>query len=168
MAPVSASAPLSPLEQKRAIVRALREKNATERAALSRAQADAMAAATHEEAKPENDKDTRAIEASYLARGQAERVRVLEQESNALEFLPLRAFKLDDTVALGALVEAEVDGEQAVYFLAPCSGGERVNDVQVVTPLSPIGRALVGRTAGESLEVKIASKVRELAIAFVR
>jgi hypothetical protein len=31
-------------------------------------------AATHEEAKPENDKDTRALEQSYLARGQAQRV----------------------------------------------------------------------------------------------
>ncbi len=156
------------LEEKRALVRGLRDKIALERAALARAQADAMAAATHEEAKPENDKDTRAIEASYLARGQAERVRTLEQESNALEFLPLRAFKGDDTIALGALVDAEVDGEPAVYFLAPCSGGERVNDVQVVTPLSPIGRALVGRTAGESLEIKITSKVRELEILGIR
>ena len=158
----------SALEEKRTLVRALRHKNAAERAALARAQADAMAAATHEEAKPENDKDTRALEASYLARGQAERVRVLEQESNALEFLPVRAFKTDDPIALGALVDAAVDGEPTVYFLAPCSGGDRVDGVQVVTPLSPVGRALVGRTAGESLELKITSKVREIEIAGVR
>ncbi len=156
------------LDEKRSIVRALREKLTSEVAALARAQADAMAAATHEEAKPENDKDTRAIEASYLARGQAERVRVLEQESNALEFLPLRAFKDDDPVSLGALVDAEVDGENTVYFLAPCSGGERVKDVQVVTPLSPVGRALVGRSAGESVEIKMAAKMRELEILGVR
>ncbi len=162
------SAVTAVLDEKKAIVRALREKLTSEVAALARAQADAMAAATHEEAKPENDKDTRAIEASYLARGQAERVRVLEQESNALEFLPLRAFKDDDPVSLGALVDAEVDGGATVYFLAPCSGGERVNDVQVVTPLSPIGRALVGRSAGESVEVKMAAKMRELEIVGVR
>jgi hypothetical protein len=40
-------------------------------AGLERAHADARAGATHEEAKPENDKDTRALEQSYLARGQA-------------------------------------------------------------------------------------------------
>ena len=36
--------------------------------------------ATHEEAKPEDDKDTRALEQTYLARGQAERVAAAEHE----------------------------------------------------------------------------------------
>ncbi|MCE9575491.1 MAG: transcription elongation factor GreAB, partial [Deltaproteobacteria bacterium] len=46
-------------------------------AALATAVAAHQAAtegATHAEAKPENDKDTRALEASYMARGQAVRV----------------------------------------------------------------------------------------------
>ena len=44
---------------------------------LERAQQAAIEGATHEEAKPENDKDTRALEASYLARGQAMRLEEL-------------------------------------------------------------------------------------------
>ena len=41
---------------------------------LEAAHADTREAATHAEAKPENDKDTRALEQSYLARGQAMRI----------------------------------------------------------------------------------------------
>ena len=44
---------------------------AADLATLEKAQHATQAAATHEEAKPENDKDTRALEQSYLARGQA-------------------------------------------------------------------------------------------------
>ena len=43
-----------------------------------RAHAAAIEGATHAEAKPENDKDTRGLEQSYLARGQAQRVAELE------------------------------------------------------------------------------------------
>src|SRR3954468_24380675 len=63
---------------KRAIVTTLIEKLDTELANMRRAAKDAREAATHEEAKPENDKDTRALEASYLAGAQAARVRELE------------------------------------------------------------------------------------------
>src|SRR5438105_1526107 len=99
------------------------------------AQRDAQKAATHEEAKPENDKDTRALEQSYLARGQAERVLALERSDNALEFLGLRAC---ERVALGAIVELDHDGARSVYFLAPVGGALRATidgvTVQVVTP----------------------------------
>ena len=40
---------------------------AEELEALERAHRAVMEAATHEEAKPENDKDTRALEQSYLS-----------------------------------------------------------------------------------------------------
>ena len=41
---------------------------------LEAAHRSALEGATHEESKPENSKDTRALEQSYLARGQALRV----------------------------------------------------------------------------------------------
>ncbi len=162
------SSPSSLLEEKRAVLRVLRDRLKLEVASLTAAQKDAQAAATHEEAKPENDKDTRALEASYLARGQAERVKALEKDSNTLEFMELHVFKDDEPIALGALVDAEIDGEPVRYFLTPCSGGERVDAIQVVTPLSPIGKALVGKSPGDAFEVKVAAKAREIAILAVR
>lgn len=54
---------------------------AADLAVRERAYEGARAGATHEEAKPENDKDTRALEQSYLARGEAARV---EEQRTAL------------------------------------------------------------------------------------
>src|SRR5207344_1896202 len=98
--------------------------------------------ATHEEAKPENDKDTRALEQSYVERGQAMRVRELEMALVDTENMPLRAFREEDPIALGALVSVMEDDAERAFFIAPAGGGSRVADVQIVTPQSPIGRAL--------------------------
>ncbi|HQP37789.1 MAG TPA: hypothetical protein PLI95_21545, partial [Polyangiaceae bacterium] len=51
---------------------------------LQRAHRASQEGATHEEAKPENDKDTRALEQSYLARGQARRVDDLSSALSAV------------------------------------------------------------------------------------
>ncbi len=124
-------------------------------------------AATHEEAKPENDKDTRALEQSYVARGQATRVRDLEAALADTEKMPLRAFREEDPIALGAVVVVLEDDAELAFMLAPHGGGHRVGDVQIVTAQSPIGRALVGKHTGDECEVVIAGKKRSLEIARV-
>jgi transcription elongation GreA/GreB family factor len=132
-------------------------------ATLERAHADARAGATHEEAKPENDKDTRALEQSYLARGQAMRIEALKAGLSALNVLAVAA---TDTAQPGALVEAEDDdGAQLSYFVAPEGGGTKLKGgVQVVTPLSPLGAALTGKREGDEVELKVAGKTRQLTI----
>src|SRR3954453_8911451 len=76
--------------------------------------------AIHEEARPENDKDTRALEASYLARGQAQRVVDLERDQKRVHFMELRSFGAEAGIDLSALVLLESeDGEQRWYFFAP-------------------------------------------------
>lgn len=133
------------------------------------AQRETMAAATHEEARPENDKDTRALEQSYLARGQAQRVEQLRTELAELSLLKVREFAEDAPAALGALVTVEEDGHERTLFLAPARGGtELSSSVQVVTPTSPLGRALLGKTAGEVCEVRLPQKIREIAVVRLR
>ncbi len=139
--------------------------------------------ATHEEAKPENDKDTRALEASYLARGQAQRVVDLEGVLQRVKFATLRDFAKDDAIDLSALVRvvsedederesADSDPETRWYFLVPAGGGRRVEQdgvvIDVITPEAPLGRALVGRYRGESLQLRVGSRLRELSIAELR
>src|SRR6185369_7563046 len=94
-------------------------------AVLTRAAHEAREAATHEEAKPENDKDTRAVEAAYLAGAQAERARDLTRASAALGALPLKAFGPGEAIASSALVELDQEGSARWYFLAPQGGGLR-------------------------------------------
>lgn len=155
------SSPPSKQALKEELCRAL----AAELSTLERAQKAALEGATHEEAKPENDKDTRALEQSYLARGQASRVEELRAGLAEAQALPVRAFG-DRPIALGALVTAEEGDETLLYLIAPSGGGSRLGDgkVQVVTPKSPLGRALLGKRSGDDCEVLLAGKTRELTI----
>lgn len=142
----------------------------TDLMALERAQRAAIEAATHEEAKPENDKDTRALEASYLARGQAMRLSELSVGLAEVTAFVLRAFGEDSPIALGALVTLESDEGKATFFLAPHGGGVTLHGgtIGVVTTRSPLGLALLGQREGEELEVVVAGKKRESMITKVR
>lgn len=138
-------------------------------AALATAVAAHQAAtegATHAEAKPENDKDTRALEASYMARGQAVRVEELRTGLAAVQALTTRAFGAGDPVALGALVTVADDDGERRYLVAPDGGGAALaaGAVQVITPRSPIGRALVGKRLGDDCTVVVGGKSRDLEI----
>jgi transcription elongation GreA/GreB family factor len=126
--------------------------------------------ATHEEAKPENDKDTRALEQSYLARGQALRIEELRTGLVEVESMTLRAFGPEAPAAMGALVTVLQDDVTSLMFLAPHGGGTRIaaGTVQVVTPRSPLGLALLGKRAGDDGVVTVAGKVRELSIVSVQ
>lgn len=106
------------------------------------------AAATGEESKPENEYDTRALEASYLAGAQAKRV--VETEASLLVFqnLKLKSFAQNAPIESTAVVDLELDGKQLTVFLAPARGSITVphegRSVQVITPQSPLGEALLG------------------------
>jgi transcription elongation GreA/GreB family factor len=129
------------------------------------AHAATIEAATHEEARAENDKDTRGLEQSYLARGQAQRVEELATELAAVEKMTLRAYGDDDAIAAGALVDASAGDAKHRYFIAPGGAGEVLaGGVQVVTPRSPLGRALCGRRSGDEAEVTVPSGKRTLDI----
>jgi hypothetical protein len=123
-------------------------------------------AATHEEAKPENDKDTRALEQSYLARGEALRIEELKAGLADVHAMALRTFGEGDPAALSALVIAEENDAEVALWLAPYGGGNRLagDTVQVVTPKSPLGRAILGKRPGDECEIALAGKTRVLAV----
>jgi transcription elongation GreA/GreB family factor len=156
---------------KREILKLLLERVAADLQTMSAAQRAVVDGATHEENKPENDKDTRALEQSYLARGQAQRVVELQGALNQLKALELRDFSRGVAVALGALVAVEDERETVHYFLAPAGGGLRLalsgREVRVVTPQSPIGQALLGKRAGDDLELRTPQGATECSIATV-
>jgi len=146
-----------PHAKKTALWQELTRRLSRELETLRRAQRETQKGATHEEAKPENDKDTRALEQSYLARGQAVRVEEMAQGLAAVIALVLRHFTDDDPIALGALVSVETAEAGAFrVLLAPAGAGERLSDdlgeVRVITAASPLGRALIGARAGDSPE----------------
>jgi transcription elongation GreA/GreB family factor len=168
---MSATDAASSLARKRALHAELVRALETDLETLERAQAAAREGATHEEAKPENDKDTRALEQSYLARGQAFRLDELRSGLADVRVLPLRAFGESSPIALGALVSLEGEDDDArVVFLAPYGGGISLggaSKIQVVTPKSPLGRALLGKRLGDECAVELGGRTRDLVVARV-
>jgi transcription elongation GreA/GreB family factor len=131
---------------------------------LERAHRATMEGATHEQAKPENDKDTRALEQSYLARGQAKRTEELREGLAALRRMEVESFTPNQPVGVGALVTAEEGSRCVRFFVALHGGGSRLanGSVQVVTPRSPLGEALIGKRVGDDCEVLTGGNRREL------
>ena len=114
--------------------------------------------ATSEESRAENQYDTHSLEAGYLAEGQARQAAEIEESLTLISALALPEFAPDAPIALGALVAIhEARGEVIHYFLSPRAGGlELVHEgrtVLVVTPQSPLGRQLLGRHAGEIVQL---------------
>lgn len=147
------------LSEKQQLIQALLERLRGEYETLLAAQRATQEGATHEEAKPENDKDTRALEQTYLARGQATRVVQLRADLTQLERLRPRPYSEDSKLGLSAIVELEdPDGAHQLYFLVPSGAGEVIDSsrglVKVVTPESPLGRALVGARLGDDIELQ--------------
>ena len=121
--------------------------------------------ATHEESRPENDKDTRGLEASYLARGQALRVREMTEAMAQLRYMELFGFGGGKPIALSALVVVEAESEVRYLLLVPAGGGVKVRvddlDIQLVTPQSPLGRALLHKEVGDVFELRVHGQLRE-------
>lgn len=133
---------------------------------IERVQRATAEGATHPEAKVENSKDTRALEQSYLARGQAARVEELRLGLALVRTLPTAGLPKGGQACCGALVGlAEGDGERFV-LLAPFGGGYKLagGTVAVITPQSPLGREILGRVVGEECDVTLAGQRRQMEI----
>jgi transcription elongation GreA/GreB family factor len=159
----------APALSKASVLQALRARLEHDHRTAAQAQHHTQRGATHEESRPENDKDTRALEASYLARGQAQRVIELERSLHLLGALELRSFGAESAAALGALVQLEdAEGRATYFFIAPSGGGLDLEvgalHVRVVTPESPLGHTLIGRRPGECVEVRTPRGSREYEI----
>jgi hypothetical protein len=138
---------------KKSLVTKICEKLGADHALLIAAAKATHEAATHEEAKPENQYDTRALENSYLAGAQSKRVGELEEVLLMYKYLQLKNFSEEDPIAPTALVETEFQNKKSLMFIVPLGGGTSVllNDkpVQVITPASPLGGALIGLKVGD-------------------
>jgi len=157
---------------KRELLAGLCQSVSEDLAVMSAAQRQVVDGATHEENKPENDKDTRALEQSYLARGQAQRVVELQDSLNKLKAMELRSFTGESPITLSALVTVDDGRDEVRYFIAPAGGGLRLSvsdaEVRVITPQSPIAQALLGKREGDDLDIRTPQGVSECSILSVR
>ncbi len=118
----------------------------------------AHAAATHEENIPDDKYETLALEASYIAQGQANRAQEIDTAIKLFRQLQLQQFTDESPIRLTALVKLEdQDGQLRTVFIGPASGGLQVTSegrtVQVISPESPMGQALIGNCCGEVFQL---------------
>jgi transcription elongation GreA/GreB family factor len=123
-------------------------------------------AATHEESQPENEYDTRGLEASYLAGAQAKRAAEIDEALALFRNTSFKSFNERDPIQATALVKVRLDDEQVNHLLLmPKGGGVKLDfegsSIQVVTPRSSLGEALLGLYVGDVAEFEVGPKVRE-------
>ena len=123
---------------------------------LTRAAREAHAAATDPGSKAEGKYDTRSLEASYLAAGQAKQVDDLARDVELFENASLPAFGMEDPIDAGALVEVDLNDEPQWFLLAPAAGGLSLDfedrEITLLTPASALYQKLLGLHCGDSLD----------------
>lgn len=157
---------MSSLTRKQALMAELIERLTEALDVSQAAHRAAVEGATHEQAKPENDKDTRGLEQSYLARGQALRIAEQTAQLAALKVLPLRRMSETAPIDMGALVTLSEGDTTACYLILPGGGGLMLDNgaVQVVTPTAPICRAMIGKRVGDETVLSIGGRTREFVV----
>lgn len=155
------------MDKKKLLV-ALMEQLEHDRQALLEATRHTLEAATHEESKPENEYDTRGLEASYLAGAQSKRVAEIEEALAVCKNIQLKTFTDRDPIGPTALVQLDLDGKESWVFLIPKAGGVTLKvsgqSIQVISGQSPLGEALSGQKVGGVAVVESGPRVREYEI----
>lgn len=136
---------------------------------LLNAAKSAHEASTHEENIPDNKYETLALEASYVAQGQANRAQEIRLALEAYKQLALQHFEHDSPIRLTALVTLEDQGgSRKTVFIGPQEGGLKISnhqtDIMVITPNSPLGRELIGKSVGDQLKIGFGVGRKELEI----
>ena len=159
---------IPPAMTKRAVIQKIIETLQSELETYTRAAKASHAEATAEENRAENKYDTRGLEASYLAAGQANKIVELEESIAAFGELQNRRFGSDEGIEVGALIEISQDGEHAHYFIGPSTGGTEVEvqdtEVLVITPQSPLGSQLQGAAQGKKIKINLAGRKQAVEI----
>ena len=124
--------------------------------------------ATNEESKAENKYDTRGLEASYLAGAQAERAADIKATLTSYENIKIQDFSTQKKISLTALVEITNNEKSKLILLMPKGGGQIIvfenQQIQVITPDSPLGKNLIGKEIGDTVQVSAGDKNREYEI----
>jgi transcription elongation GreA/GreB family factor len=135
----------------------------------------AREAAKSMQTEAEKKEDGRAfLEMGSLATGQERRAREAQEALRALATFSNRGLPRlgpKSAVEVGAIIDVAVENdrgsEERTYFLLPVGAGTELTGpggdgfLSVITPASPVGKALIGKRAGEVVDVTIARETRE-------
>lgn len=159
-------------------VKALRTTFEEQLGIARRAAKDAGEAAATLATESEKREDSRvALEFGSLSAGQAARAQKAREELERLDHFMkqgLTRYGRRTPVGLGALVDVHMEThngeEERTFFLMPVGAGTELlgpggdGFVSVITPASPVGKQLLGRLVGESVDVTVKDETYEWTI----
>lgn len=125
-----------------------------------RAAQTAYETATHEENIAENKYDTLGLEASYLAAGQARRVEEIRQSLMLYQKLASVPYNDAKGIQPGDLITLQnPQGAEQHLFLGPDAAGLKIqyagHTITVITSRAPLGQTLLGKQAGDEVEISV-------------
>lgn len=134
---------------------------------------EAAAVEARDGASPSEKRDDArtALEFSNLARAQGRRALAAKEELARIE--SFRPGPAGGRVSLGDIVEIEDGATGRTIFLAPAGAGIELTMpdgdgfVTVVTPASPLGKAILGRKLGESVEITVQGEERDWTVTYI-
>jgi hypothetical protein len=126
--------------------------------------------ATHSDCLGSSKYETMGLEASYLAQGQG--ARLLDIERSLACFKQLILNEPAAVIGLSSLILLnDKQRDQQLLWLAADAGGLKVQYAEqvitVITAKSPLGKAMIGKAAGDDFEISIAGKQRYYEISAV-
>lgn len=108
-----------------------------------------------------------------IAKGQLRRTERVRAELDAIDNFRPQPLGKGARVVLGALVEIEGDDSGRTLFLAPAGAGLELTGpdgdgfFSVITPQSPIGRAVMGKRVGDTFDVLVDGESLEYTITWI-
>lgn len=141
---------------KQAIIEAVIKALEAELARQSNANVQSNATTSLSAANADKQRDTTGYEAAFLAHGYAMHCMDLAHHLQELKTMPVEDFTGQE-IDIGAVVEVELAGAADSYLLLNCGGGTEVetegHKITVITPESPLGRALMGNVEAGLVEL---------------
>lgn len=143
-----------------------------------RAEREAREAARTLATESEQRDDSRAaLEFSALSSGQSVRACAAQEDLRTLirfRSAGLPTFGARTPIAMGAIVdvasESDAGSEERTFIVLPVGAGTELTGpggdgfLTVITPNSPVGKALLGRTVGEVVDVVLRGEPQEWAV----
>lgn len=159
----------------RFFVEELRERLVQAAAVAKRAEADARDAAKNVATESEKKEDGRAaLEFGSLATGHQHRAREVSEQVQTLDGMLARGLATYDAtsaVGLAAIVDVATEDKhgaiERTFLMLPVGAGTELEGpggdgfLTVVTPASPVGKALMGKRRGDVTDVTIKGEIYE-------
>ena len=131
---------------------------------------DSQERANEAEGAMQSRYDTFKEEGQYLAGGLKIQYDKLDLATSIIESI-LKEVKLLESKKIQLYSIAYIDydeGEKSKFFVFPVMGGEKIDkDINIISPSSPIGKALIGKEEGGEFEVIVNGKSKTGEITFV-